>query len=432
MFAADIKEGGFKMLLATHSISSKQISTHLNHDMLREAYTSGELDLYEGEKDEKSYLLWDDGTAETVYWGDIALILNDMSTVGGVEESTEQILARSGACERTVAKMHGEETENKYIKRIHCNKWWCPTCGSWRDSTGKIHVGHIQRERRKSIYARLNGGFEILDKNDFSVLKSILDNITMVQYVFTVPFEYRCRFDSKDGLNRLFGSVKRIMSKYYPGTAQIAYMHVTGDESIEFNPHVNVHIFIEGDVRVCPPKGKIDKQLYQIKMSWARALRGHGCAVDGNRVDIHKSFVAMKDTFKKKLHRIKYMTKTIDQGLLLQWRMYGRQDMIDLTVKKMRGFRYIRYWGELSNTKYKDWNESILIRIGKDKEEIDEMKIKKLRTKEERLAGERLVLDEVCLLNIEELKKNPGLRVVEISEDFYRIEYLDKEKKHGG
>ena len=411
---------------------NQRFSQWLNHGMLAECYKEGSLDLYQGDPNENSYLLWEDGTSEVVETDDIDLILNIMSTPGGVDEDTEetveQIIERSRACERTIARFHGEDTEAKYMKRIHCLKWWCPSCGTRTSSRGKMIPGEIQKNRRKAVFARLNGGFEICDKKDFEQFTRTLNTITMVQYVFTVPEGCRERFKSKEGLNRLFGSAKRIMAKEYPDTGQISYMHVTGDQSLEFHPHVNVQIMIPGDVRVCPPEGVEDLQLRRIKKSWARALRGHGCGIpegvqDGQGVVVHKSFVSKNDNFKKKLHRIKYMSKTIDQSYLDKWRDAGRQDMIELAVKSLKGYRYIRYWGELSNSKYKQWYENILKAQRYTDKEVKEMNARKLRTREERLAGERLVLERVGIMDIDALMKNPNVKVTRLAKDFYKVEY---------
>ena len=104
-----------------NSISNKRFSQWLNHRMLAECYKEGSLDLYQGSPNENSYLLWEDGTSEVVEKDDIDLILNIMSTPGvdeDNEETTEQIIERSSACERTIARLHGEESNKKYIKKI--------------------------------------------------------------------------------------------------------------------------------------------------------------------------------------------------------------------------------------------------------------------------------------------------------------------------
>ena len=411
---------------------NQRFSQWLNHGMLAECYKEGSLDLYQGDPNENSYLLWEDGTSEVVETDDIDLILNIMSTPGGDDEgdeSVQSIIERSKACNRTVAKLHGEDTGLNYIKRLHCLKWWCPTCGTHRSSSGRMIPGEIQKNRRRAIFARMNGGFEICNKRDFEQLIRTLNTITMIQYVFTVPSEHREIFKSKEGLNRLFGSAKRILAKEHPGTGQIAYMHVVGDESIDFHPHVNVHVMIPGNVRVCPPTGEKDLQLNRIKSSWARALRAHGClGVKDGSVVVHKSFVAQKDSYKKKLHRIKYMSRTIDNSYLDKWKECGDYSMIEFTIKELRGFRYIRYWGELSNSRYQEWYTRILNFQGYQSDEVDKMKERKLRTREERAAGERLVLDWVGYLDIDALKINPNVIVTQLSKDFYKVEYKKTKK----
>lgn len=414
---------------------NKQVSPSLDHSILAHCFNDGSLDLYEGSKDEKSYLIWDDGTAELVSQADVSLILTTMSTPGGKDEGDESLedqLKKSKLCMSVMSQMVGEETGDHYLKRIHCGKQWCKLCGDRRNTMGKLLVGHIHKRRKKAVFARLNAGYEICDKEDFAVLKGTLSKCTQLQYVFTVPVSQRSLFFSKAGLNRLANAAKRCIEEIHFDKGAMCFIHVVGDTSDQFHPHINVHVYESKNYKVLPEKignsRPEDRLLKRIKRHWSRSLIGLGCKLEkddkGNFcVDVHKSFVT-SDKPLRMLHRIKYMTKPIEVSVFDRWRATGNREMLNFAVRELKGFRYIRYWGSLSNSNYRQWFDD----VNSDNytaQEIDEMK-KNLKTKEERIVGEKLIKGTVVHMNIERLFANPLLDVEEVSPDFFRVRLKTK------
>jgi len=416
--------------LKTSKKRSFKLTPHLNHRLVAEQYEKEDVDLYVGGLNEPSYILYPD-QAEPVTEDDMSLILNILSTGGGVEsDPVLNELTKKNICMKTMASLQGEKTEDVYFKKIHCLKWWCPNCGDHRDAHGKLRQGQIHKNRRRSVYARLNGGYEVTDKATMKTLLRTLKNTTQIQYIFTVPESERGVFFSKDGLNRLTCSVKRIITSEYPDSGMVAYIHVVGDNSTKYHPHINVHVYLEGDQRVCPLKNEdgviYDEQLERIKKRYKAALRAHGCSIDV--VDIQKTFVRSSEPIKM-LHRIKYMTKPIESDMLQKWQNEQNEEMIRFSVYELKGFRYVRYWGKLNNNKYKQWFEEMNKCL--THEELEEMN-NMLRTKEEKLAGERLKAGGLVMIDIEKLKKRDDLIVEELAEGFYRVRrkaFVAKEKE---
>ena len=366
------------------------------------------------------------------------LILNVMSTPGGVEEEIEQEkesvvdeIKRSLHCGRSQATFESEQTFQIYMKRLNCGKWWCPKCGDLYGANGNVVPGEIHKHRRKSVYARMNAGFEVVTKEQQLYFTETIKKLIQIQYVFTVPRSERHLFKSKDGLNALCSSAKRIILKNYPDCGAVAYIHVVGDNSPEFHPHINVHVYVPGDTKIMPKKidGTYqDKSLDRIKQKWALALKAHGATIqrsadkDTNNickyvVDVHKTFVPGHEPFRI-MHRIRYMTKPIPYQVMCQLIETNNMEDLRLYTLGLKGFRFIRYWGKLNNNKYKTWLQDIR-GLGADSE-VEEM-AKSLRTEEEHLAGERLRSLGICKTSIEELMKRPDVIVEKVGPDFYKI-----------
>lgn len=366
--------------------------------------------------------LFDDGQKEDP-WEEESLILNTMRTEGGDskgEKSLKYEISKVHGCRRSLLMMEGEKTNEKYVKRVACKKWFCPDCGTV-NVDGKIIQGVIQRDRRKAVYRRMNAGIEVYGLKGFREYTKILKSLSQIQYVFTVPMGSRDLFRSKKMVNKLCDSVKKIICKEYPGKGSIAYIHLFGDESTNYHPHINVHVYQDKSLKVMNPE-----KLEKIKFRYAKALESHGCEImrreiDGKNkyiVDVHASFVIGQP--KRMLHRIRYMTKPVPQEYYYKWWSEKDIEMLEFTIKEMKGFRYIRYWGELGNSKYLNWYAEIK---NMDEQEVREMKREALRTEEENLAGERLKSLGIVSMDIDMLMRRKDVIVEKLSNDFYRVRF---------
>lgn len=390
--------------------------------MVAEQYLNNEVDLVEPDGPNKTaYLIYEDEQEPLTKQqfkdieGEILLILNSMSTPGGYRKnevlpSVLEEFFKKDACLKMSVHMEGAVSGDSYLHPIKCGKWWCPRCGTYHG--GK--KGLIQRDRQQAVYARLNGGNHILTPEDYrNFIENVIKKITVIQYVLTVPEDERVRFKSKLGINQLLGSARRLIEKIHPGAGMIAYVHLYGDKSTKFNPHVNVHVILKGSVRVIPEDG--DLSLDRLKKGWVNALRGHGCQIEGVQgVDIHKSFIdgsarGKKPGYIQILHRIKYMTKPIDQKYLETWKKSNDYEEIRFTVSELKGYRYLRYWGALSNSKYKEF---IIEPDGEEKMNKKDM---------EKLAGEPLIYRGLKRVSIEQLMQDDTKTVTQIGHNFYVV-----------
>jgi hypothetical protein len=236
-------------------------------------------------------------------------------------------------CGKSVVWFEGAESGNKYVKQVHCRKQYCPVCGG---TDGKIH-----KNRMHSILSRL-------DVTEYAIR----------QLIFTIPADLRdkCRF--RGILSWLISEVKKIIERYF-GDPQfdkfghikkyklkkgaIQYLHIFGDKELGvFKPHINVHIFEEKGVKL-----KLDEsKLAAIKSAWLKVLRELGD--DLMSVDVHYSFSIGN---KKNIHRVKYMSRP--------WSSEHYEAVDDDSLKKLllfdlSGFQYMRFWGSMSNCRYRD------------------------------------------------------------------------------
>ena len=234
------------------------------------------------------------------------------------EDQYNRELGRSNACRKTSALMSTDDFED-YLHQLDCRKAWCPECGG---RGGRVHVS-----RRKAIRKRV----DLKKKN-------------LRYFVFTVPEKDRALFRSRHGLNQLFTGAKNSLKKYFgKDAAMVGSMHLYGDnDKGKFNPHVNVLISEEMFLKL-----KIAPELLgKIKKTWARSLTGMGCTGVTENV-----FYEFRIKPAHKGHCVKYVSRpTWDADTL---------DLVDdeekqFLVLDLKGFQYIRFWGALSNRKYRE------------------------------------------------------------------------------
>lgn len=256
---------------------------------------------------------------------------NEAESVTEEETKEKQInaeISRSHSCGSSAVVMVGNKTSRIGYHALKCRKPWCKTCGG---KSGEIH-----KRRKQALYEKID-----------------MEKENLRQTIFTVPKEDRYIFFSREKLNGLIRSAERIAKDFFPERKQIAIPHIFGDphpdnpdNDLEYNPHVNI-LTIENKSEILKLS---EGGLEAIRRSWRRALIGHGCThVDV--VDVHYSF-RIKEGHKG--HSIKYMTRpTWGERQLVN----SDQKMRKFLVLDMKGFSYIRYFGELAKCKYHEESE---------------------------------------------------------------------------
>jgi hypothetical protein len=229
---------------------------------------------------------------------------------------------------------------NTFIHR--CKKQACHECG------GENHP--IHRNRRKAVHRR-------------TANMSIISGRSLI---FTVPMELRRKyFMSREGLNRLLKIVNRVIKKYFgievgekkkkKGVVKIYRLDKPAIATLElfgkdntYNPHINVIIFEKypsaSYLRISKTK------LQQIKTSYKKALTGL-LRQEIKEVVVHSKYVDNKFYTKKV---IRYVTKPTKPETFEKLEEEGDTELITLLIQELKGFQYIRYWGKLSNCRYKN------------------------------------------------------------------------------
>jgi hypothetical protein len=267
------------------------------------------------------------------------------------------------------AVMLGSDTFDDYYHPLDCRRAWCPVCG------GK--EGRVHQARKKAVRKRLD-----IVKNNLRY------------FVFTVPNEYRNKFKSRKGLNQLFKGVKGIVKKYLGENKGVAAsIHLYGDkDKSKFNPHINVLIpeLLSVKLKIQP------EMLEEIKKSWLRSLIGMGC--DGCKVvDV---FYEFRIKAAHKGHVIKYVVRPTWDNETLSLIEESERWFLVLGLK---GFQYIRFWGDLANCKYREGTMETI------EEAIEES---------EKIAGKKLYFRGICNVNIPEMLKK-GL-IEKVGEGLYK------------
>ncbi|MEN6461030.1 MAG: hypothetical protein ABFC94_06660 [Syntrophomonas sp.] len=176
------------------------------------------------------------------------------------------------------------------------------------------------------------------------------------QFVFTIPESLRYEISSREGLNYLIKATKQTIEKFFGepvfdalghvkkyklNKGVISYLHVFGETAGIFKPHVNIHIIEEKNVIL-----KLSESILEsIKKYWLKKLKKLDESLEV--ADVHYSF---RNTAKKVGHALKYMCRPWNAADLDA----APENIQKMLVMDMSGFQYLRYWGALSNCRYKD------------------------------------------------------------------------------
>jgi len=149
----------------------------------------------------------------------------------------------------------------------------------------------------------------------------VVQAVSLVYVVVTVPPEVRGRYRTKKALGKLGTAFKRMMERhgFERGLRRWHFFgEGKGQESRQFHPHLN--LLVEG-------RWLSKEKLAALKASVGRILR-----VDVSRVNLKARFC---DTPRKILHRVKYITR----ATFLDWRWDEE------LARELVGFRNSSSWG---------------------------------------------------------------------------------------
>ena len=225
-----------------------------------------------------------------------------------------------------------------------CKKQACPKCGGINHS---IHTSRIKAVEKR------------IEDKTFNYSR---------QLVFTLPLELRREhFMTREGLNRLFDIVRRNIEKYFGVLVKVknkekgknvyrldkhvmATLHLFG-ESHTYHPHINVMIFEEtgswDSLRIDSAK------LTAIRKSYQKALSSL-LKKSINQAVFNYQYTTDQEAVKRE---IRYVTKSFQPDFFEAIKLEEDFELMHLLTDELKQFHFVRFWGKLSNCKYKKQNE---------------------------------------------------------------------------
>lgn len=245
-----------------------------------------------------------------------------------------------------------DDIEHSYFIELNCGKEYCPKCG--------VKGSRVHKKRVNKAMKRLNH----IEK--FSTL------------TITVPKEHAEIFLDRDKLNSFYKSGIRVAKLI--GLGGFARVHFFGDKResyLELHPHLNI-LIVEG--------GYIKKEeLEFIKVSIGRSFRAIiGCDVE---VNLHYQYYVKKgDIWRDSkgnsckgnilVHKVKYITRATVGYERFKSLEYGLKEGLFLLLEgdkeSHKRIILMRWWGDMSNAKYKKIVAEI-VGVGAFDAEGDEM-----------------------------------------------------------
>lgn len=271
-------------------------------------------------------------------------------------------IKKTGSCGKSFMSMLGRESRDLHYGRVHCEKQYCSICG------GK--GGRVHKRRKNSVYKSVS---QVLGVGSFDQMMVGLKDLFVRQLVFTVPEKYRDQFQSRRGVEQLVQGAKKVVEEFFgapvldnngnpkkksgqvvyslaeAGKQACSYLHVFSEENPGvFHPHVNVHIFerkgVGENYKLTP------EVLDAIRARWLRSLKYMGCK-GIEVVDVQYSF---RITPLRIMHAINYMTRPLNREFYDLWVEQGLKELVTFMVYEMKGYTFLRKWGNMANAAVKD------------------------------------------------------------------------------
>lgn len=236
-------------------------------------------------------------------------------------------------CGKSVIWLEGEKTKDNYLKKVKCRKAWCPDCG------GKN--GIIHKSRMSAVQTRVN----VEDKN-------------IQQLILTTPVHIRPQLMNRKNLEYLVQSGKQLtehffgvpvldkyghIKKYHLDDGVICNIHIFGDKKPGvYHPHINIDILVKKGQRL-----KLKPSILEsIKKYWLKKLK---------KFDENLEVVDVQYKYKKTpgecMLALKYMCRPWSAE---DYAAVEDEKFKSFLVLELSGFRYLRFWGAVSDKRYKD------------------------------------------------------------------------------
>jgi hypothetical protein len=240
---------------------------------------------------------------------------------------------RIESCGTSFVHLADSKGHEKYA-RLHCKNELCPTCGAKNSS---VHKRRVRRAATRLLWNGLLGYF-----------------------VFTIPAKISESRPSKETINTLTKEAWQIVKKEFETPGGLSRIHMMGDQPEKLRIHINfLFPLLTADNRGMISKEKIEK----VRDLWTETL---------NRLfqlDLKESNFKYKfaDKTGKKIHKIKYVLRPI----VTAEKFLTLSDDDRQYILSLRKGHNTRWYGELSNSKYKKYLTDRGIDVEKIENEID-------------------------------------------------------------
>jgi hypothetical protein len=227
--------------------------------------------------------------------------------------------------------VHLEDSKgNQKYARIRCKNELCPVCGT------KNSAVHIRRVRRAATRLLWNG--------------------LLGYFVFTLPAEISEARPDKDVINDITKKAWLIVKQEFETPGGLSRIHLMGDKPGKLHIHINfLFPLLTADNRGMISKEKIEK----VRGLWTKTLN------ETFKLNLKESNFKYRfaDLPGKKVNKIKYVLRPI----VTAYKFLTLSDEDKKYILSLRKGHNTRWYGELSNSKYKKY----LLDRGIDAEKIE-------------------------------------------------------------
>lgn len=232
-----------------------------------------------------------------------------------------------------------------------------------------------------------------------------MDNCVLGYVVFTIPPRLRHFFMSKENLAELHRRGAKCVEEVMGADGSCTVVHLFGDRSDEFHPHINVIFPKWGEGYIS------DSQLKELRRRWREILQDwFGVPIDEREENAHYSYARVEGQM---IHRVKYVSRSV----INPERFLRLDDSLKLLiVEGLKGFRNVRYHGRLSDRNWRSYLQEMGVNVPTKAKGItcpiceEKLRvIKQQRKKAELILAERVNLDDMNIGHWYEIPDRDGL-----------------------
>lgn len=228
-------------------------------------------------------------------------------------------------CGRSFLRLEDPKGHQKWT-RLYCHNEFCPTCGR---VGSKEHKRRVQRAANRLAWPGILG-----------------------YIVFTLPKEISMNMPDKDILSDLTKKAWQIVKKNFKTPGGMSRIHLMGEDPGCLHIHINMLFPVLSEDK----RGKVPQEtLEKVRGQWTKAVNN----MFNLNLENTNIFYKFATKINRKVHQIKYVLRpVVTPGRFLTLSDEDRERVLSL-----RKWHNTRWYGELSNSKYKEYLKSLGIDI---------------------------------------------------------------------